>query len=86
MGKPPQQLTMNEYKRCYYLFNKHKLIEYSKNYYTYKKCNGDFTNLDISDNMRLFLSKYKQHSKKDKEKEKKISLKINKGDFILCFN
>ena len=46
------QLNMTQYKRCYYLFNKKKLIEYSKNYYTYKKCNGDFTNAEISDNMK----------------------------------
>ena len=76
---------MTQYKRCYYLFNKKKLIEYSKNYYTYKKCNGDFTNAEISDNMKIFLSKYKQHNKKDKL-EPKPNIKIKKGDFILSFN
>jgi len=75
------KLELEEYKRCYYLFNKKKLIEYSKNYYTYKKCKGDFTDKDISDNMKIFLSKYKNHNKK---KDKNI--KISNEPIIISFN
>tara|TARA_R110000823_G_C15834003_1_gene490515 strand:+ start:132 stop:374 length:243 start_codon:yes stop_codon:yes gene_type:complete len=49
-----------EYRKCYYIHNKDKLIEYSKNYYLFKKTKGDLDNVDITENMKIFLSKYKK--------------------------
>lgn len=77
---------MDDYKRCYYLYNKKKLIEYSKNYYTYKKCGGDFTDEEISDNMKIFLSKYKKHKKKEILEEPKRNIRIQKGFLVLEFS
>jgi hypothetical protein len=50
---------IQQYKRAYYLVNKRKLCEYSKNYYLYSKCYRDMTNEEISDSLKNFIKKYK---------------------------
>ena len=50
------------YKKMYYLANKNKLKNYSKNYYTYKKSSGNLTNEEINEEMKKFLSNYKNHN------------------------
>ena len=73
-------MTPKEYKRCYYLLNRERLIQYSKNYYQYKK----WKESDIMDeNMRLFLSKYKKN-KTPQESEDRI--KIRNEKVVLIFD
>ena len=63
---------MNEkdYKRCYYLVNKEKLLDYQKTYYKYKKnCNENF-----DEKMKTFLKHYKK-----REEKKEIVVKEDKS-------
>lgn len=72
------------YKRMYYLSNRKKLCEYSKNYYTYQKAKGDLSNEEISEQMKKFLKTYKKHSKKEL---KNFGLcKICKEPITISFN
>ena len=76
---------MRLYKRMYYLNNKSNLIDYSKSYYTYQKCNGNLTNEMINEEMKKFLRKYKKHNSnyKDCSSEK---IKISKKNIKISFN
>jgi biotin-(acetyl-CoA carboxylase) ligase len=70
------ELDLKEYRRCYYLHNREKLVEYSKSYYKFKKGEYDVEN----ENMKKFLSRYKKQKIKSNDK-----VKIKKGDIILKF-
>lgn len=72
---------IKQYKKLYYLNNKIKLCNYSTNYYKYKKCNGEFTNEQISEQLKHFLEKYKKHNK---SKDEKIT--IRKDNILICFD
>lgn len=72
---------VKQYKKLYYLNNKKKLCDYSTNYYKYKKCKGEFTNEQISEQLKLFIDKYKKHSTK-----KDDTIKIRKDVFKISFD
>ena len=83
MGKTGEEMRL--YKKMYYLNNKSNLIDYSKSYYTYQKCNGNLTDEMIDTQMTKFLKKYKKHSRsyKDFSTEK---IKIAKKKIKISFN
>ena len=70
------------YKRAYYLVNKRKLCEYSKNYYLYSKCNRDMSNAEISDSLKQFMKKYKSNYKKNEGGK----IKIKQQEIKISFN
>ena len=74
------EMDFKNYKKCYYLFNRQKLIEYSKNYYIYKKCNGDLGDIEITENMKKFLEHYKKKNNLEQ------TIKIKKVDTIMDFS
>lgn len=73
---------IQEYKRSYYLVNKRKLCEYSKNYYLYSKCYKDFSNAEISESLREFIKKYKSNYKKNHDGK----IKIKQEEIKISFN
>ena len=78
--KSYQEIQM--YKRAYYLVNKRKLCEYSKNYYLYSKCNRDMSNTEISESLKQFMKKYKSNYNKNQGgkieiKRKEINISFN---------
>ena len=58
------KIPVQDYKRCYYLYNKKHLLEYSKNYYTYQKCAGKIDDDRMTESMKQFTASYKKHPKK----------------------
>jgi len=74
---------MKLYKKMYYLNNKKKLCDYSKNYYTYKKCRGNLTNDQINENFNKFLKSYKKNKTNSKNVNNKCSIK--KENIIISF-
>jgi predicted component of type VI protein secretion system len=72
---------IQDYKRAYYLVNKRKLCEYSKNYYLYSKCYRDMTNEEISDSLKDFIKKYKSNYKKNDNSK----INIKKQNIIISF-
>tara|TARA_R100000935_G_scaffold54686_1_gene83824 strand:- start:504 stop:758 length:255 start_codon:yes stop_codon:yes gene_type:complete len=81
--KTPEQIKL--YKKLYYLHNKQKLCEYSKNYYTYQKCKGDIDNDQINVQMKEFLRNYKKNNN-NKNKSNIINVKIEKEFTTLKFD
>ena len=73
------------YKKMYYLANKNKLKNYSKNYYTYKKSAGNLTNEEINEEMKKFLSNYKNHNKTLLIKNKN-KIRITNENITISFN
>ena len=72
---------IQQYKKAYYLVNKRKLCEYSKNYYLYSKCSRDMTNEEISDSLKDFIKKYKSNYKKNDNSK----INIKKQNIIISF-
>jgi hypothetical protein len=70
------------YKRSYYLVNKRKLCEYSKNYYLYSKCYKDCSNAEISESLKDFIKKYKSNYKKNQGGK----IEIKKQQIKISFN
>jgi hypothetical protein len=71
---------MNEkdYKRCYYLVNKERLLDYQKTYYKYKKNYNE----NFDEKMKIFLKHYKKREEKkeeDKVEKKKNLISIKKN-------
>lgn len=88
MGKSESEIKV--YKRMYYLLNQKKLCEYSRNYYSYKKCQGDLQVEDINVQMKNFLKNYKKNNTNKniiKEDNKIINnVKIDKTNTIIKFD
>ena len=72
---------IQSYKRKYYLLNKRKLCQYSKNYYLYSKCYRDMSNAEISESLREFIKKYKSNYKKNENGK----IKIKQQEIIISF-
>lgn len=73
---------IQSYKRAYYLVNKRKLCEYSKNYYLYSKCNRDMNHAEISESLKQFIKKYKSNYKKNEG----AKIKIKQQEIKISFN
>ena len=77
------KIPVQDYKRCYYLYNKKHLLEYSKNYYTYQKCAGKIDDDRMTESMKQFTATYKRHSKNHIPKQ---PVKIENGNIIVKFD
>jgi len=77
------KIPIQDYKRCYYLYNKKHLLEYSKNYYTYQKCAGKLDDDRMTESMKQFAATYKRHSKTC---EPKKEIKIKTGNIVVKFD
>lgn len=73
---------IQNYKRAYYLVNKRKLCQYSKNYYLYSKCNRDMSNTEISESLKQFIKKYKSNYNKNQGGK----IEIKKQQINISFN
>ena len=73
---------IQNYKRAYYLVNKRKLCQYSKNYYLYSKCYKDMTNVEVSESLKQFIKKYKSNYNKNQGGK----IEIKKQQINISFN
>jgi hypothetical protein len=77
---------LKEYKTMYYIYNRKKLIEYSQNYYKYRKCDGELTDGELTESMNRFLISYKGNNRQNENYIEIINIKINKEPIIIKFD
>jgi hypothetical protein len=77
-------LNIKDYTKCYYQHNREKLLNYSKNYYTYKKNDGNISESDLSEKMKTFILHYKKQGTNIEEIDTKIT--IEKKNIVISFN